>query len=134
MAAEHIYDAELPANKDVTAARRALGRWLDSVGAADEFRSSVLLVASELVANAVQHARSGFRLEAELLDGGAVRVEVFDGDTRLPVAGLADEDATGGRGLQLVTVLAADWGSGTAEEDGVTGKTVWAIVEPTSSD
>jgi anti-sigma regulatory factor (Ser/Thr protein kinase) len=123
-----IYSTELPALEEVPAARRALDRWLGAAGVTDGLRVTVLLVASELVSNAVQHARSGFRLSAELEAGRVVRVEVFDRDTRLPVAGLADEDATGGRGLQLITALADDWGSGTADEEGIAGKTVWATV------
>jgi anti-sigma regulatory factor (Ser/Thr protein kinase) len=130
VAAEEVYNAELPAPEEVTAARRALDRWLLTRGVDEDLRDAVLLVATELVANAVQHARSGFTLAAEMLDDGAVRIDVFDRDTRLPVAGLADEDATGGRGLHLVSTLATDWGSGTADEEGISGKTVWAVVHP----
>jgi anti-sigma regulatory factor (Ser/Thr protein kinase) len=86
------------------------------------------LVLSELVGNAVRHARP--------LPGGAMRVEwslhpdtvevaVTDGgSSELPVALPADEAATGGRGLTIVEALSSAWGTRRADR----GKVVWAHV------
>jgi anti-sigma regulatory factor (Ser/Thr protein kinase) len=91
----------------------------------------ILLVASELVTNAVVHART--RLEVSFAaDARRVEVGVSDhdpdpGGSRLvrpdPAAGPADGAVpTGGRGLAIVDAMADDWGI-TATVD---GKRVWA--------
>lgn len=83
---------------------------------------AVLLVVSELVTNAVLHARSEFELTLQNSDQ-VVRVEVSDRNPRLPVwATGAPQDAYSGRGLALVRSLATDWGVECHEGN---GKTVW---------
>ena len=92
---------------------------------------TVLLVVSELVTNAVLHARSEFELTVSGTDR-VVRVEVSDHNPELPVwpelpvstTGAPDE-ACGGRGLALVRSLAKDWGVEAHPGD---GKTVWCEV------
>jgi hypothetical protein len=61
----------------------------------------VKLLTTELVANAVVHARSAVELVASHL-GDLVRVEVHDDDEVQPALRQAAEDATSGRGLGLV--------------------------------
>ena len=94
-------------------------------GLAPETAASATLVISELATNAVRHARTAFAVNVECNDM-TLRIEVFDRDTRAPVAMNADADATGGRGLLLVAALAGNWGWQSAELDGITGKLVWA--------
>ena len=83
---------------------------------------TAILLTSELVSNALLHART----EVDLLlvmAASAVRVEVHDGNTRQPhpPAAPAPLDATSGRGLLMVDALAGRWGiDGTGN-----GKTVW---------
>ncbi|MDQ3166649.1 MAG: SpoIIE family protein phosphatase [Actinomycetota bacterium] len=90
----------------VKSARRGLLEWLTNEGrAADD----PLLVASELLANAVNVARDSVVLTAELLDGLVV-LEVSDdgpGDANLDSRGrrLPDADSEAGRGLFLVRCL-----------------------------
>jgi anti-sigma regulatory factor (Ser/Thr protein kinase)/anti-anti-sigma regulatory factor len=75
-----------------------------------EVIDDVVLVVSELVTNAVVHART----KAELLlacGGGMLSVAVADHASTLPKAGSGDPLAPGGRGLQLVTGLAETVGS-----------------------
>lgn len=103
----------------VGAGRRFVRATLDGWGHGDLVETATLLV-SELVTNAVLHARSApevvVRVRAAL-----VRVEVVDGSERLPVPkGYATDSATG-RGLLLVDRLAAAWG--TERRSG--GKVVW---------
>ncbi|UGQ12248.1 SpoIIE family protein phosphatase [Yinghuangia sp. ASG 101] len=97
-------------------ARAVLGRWR---------RAAVLdgacSVVTELVANAVEHARTPMELRLSLRPGRLV-VQVADHDGRLPrrlAAGAADERH---RGLMIVNALSADWGTRPTD----TGKVVWA--------
>ncbi|MGW7397272.1 ATP-binding protein [Streptomyces cyaneofuscatus] len=80
----------------------------------------VTVVVSELVTNAIEHGRGavGFRLS---LTGEGLLLEVVDGNpvhARLRSAAADDEH---GRGLLLVSCLAADWG---VSKD---GRTTWAF-------
>ncbi|MFI6339433.1 ATP-binding protein [Streptomyces sp. NPDC050535] len=94
--------------------------------------ATVSLLVAELAANAVQHGRlpgRDFHLRLTLdVRTRLIRIEVGDASTRQPrfgsetVAGPEDES---GRGLLLVAVLAARWG--TAPRTPI-GKTVWAEV------
>ena len=83
---------------------------------------TAILLTSELVSNALLHART----EVDLLlvmASSAVRVEVHDGNASPPglPASPAPLDATTGRGLLMVDALAGRWGvDGTGD-----GKTIW---------
>lgn len=126
---EAIYSSpDLPSNGDVLAVRAAARRWLDAGQVSGALAHNVVLVASELATNALRHARSGFSVSLSRIEHDRVRVEVFDLDTRLPSPSLPDAEATGGRGLQIVAALSADWGFSTEERDGLHGKVVWAEV------
>ena len=86
-----------------------------------------VLVAGELVTNAVVHARTELRLRVELR-GDLLHLAVRDGSPRLlrlvtdPVP---DPQAEGGRGLWLVEQLARAWGVN-RHPDG--GKVVWCTL------
>jgi anti-sigma regulatory factor (Ser/Thr protein kinase) len=74
---------------------------------------SVLLVASELVTNAVRHGHGEVELRVDL-DGDHVRLEVLDDGhvaVRVPRQ-VPAPTAVGGRGLQLVRDVSKRWGSG----------------------
>lgn len=78
------------------------------------------LLVSEVVTNAVLHARSD--LELHLISGGHfVRVEVSDASPAKPVVRDHSADALSGRGLALVQRLATAWGV----QDRPGGKVVW---------
>jgi len=83
------------------------------------------LLTSELVTNAVLHARTSLRLTIRHDDDG-LTVTVSDDNMRLPTVAGAAELATSGRGLQLVERLADAWG---VEQTG-DGKSVWARIGP----
>ena len=81
------------------------------------------LVTSELATNAVLHATGDFVVRVHVT-GGAVRVSVFDADPEPPVlrrSAITDPD---GRGVAIVSSVAADWGV-RPEGD---GKWVWAEI------
>jgi anti-sigma regulatory factor (Ser/Thr protein kinase) len=80
---------------------------------------AVLLV-SELVTNAVVHARATICLTVNT-DANWVRVEVEDQGRGRPVLRPATQDQLEGRGLQVVDKLATDWGT----ERHTNRKVVW---------
>jgi anti-sigma regulatory factor (Ser/Thr protein kinase) len=84
----------------------------------------VMLLANELVINAVVHARTDLRLRLELR-GERVHIAVRDGSPRLLRVIAADPEAEAGRGLWLVEQLARAWGVN-SHPDG--GKVVWCTV------
>ncbi len=87
------------------------------------------MVVSELVSNAVIHARTVLELSFATGDGG-FEVGVSDRDPRWPrlvhqSKGVAPSDGNltgGGRGLALVDALADEWGVARTAD----GKRVWA--------
>ncbi|MFD8914092.1 ATP-binding protein [Streptomyces sp. NPDC059575] len=84
------------------------------------------LVVSELVTNAVRHARrQSIRVMVERTAPSTVRVAVADFSRTLPKLCTPKGDEEGGRGLVLVAELAADWGA----KERRWGKIVWADLE-----
>lgn len=81
----------------------------------------VSLVVSELVANALVHGGSACELTVGY-GNGVVRVEVRDYGGGVPDLKAASSDAEHGRGLMLVSMLCAAWGT----EPRPQGKCVWA--------
>ncbi len=77
------------------------------------------LLVSELVTNALRHGHGEIRLRL-LLDRTLV-CEVWDADLAQPRRRRARDTDEGGRGLQLVGLLSAGWGSRRTPR----GKTVW---------
>ncbi len=108
----------------VVAARQFVRDRLEAWEATDHLEAAVL-VASELVTNAVLHARTSITLRV-LCQNGTVRVEVRDENTRVPVPSACPPDATSGRGLALVAALAGAWGIDHTSD----GKSVWAELGP----
>jgi anti-sigma regulatory factor (Ser/Thr protein kinase) len=92
----------------------------------DALEDEVALVTSELVGNAVLHARTSISLILRHEAPETVTVEVHDENTRMPTVAGCPADATSGRGLSLVSALASAWG---VRPDGL-GKVVWARLGP----
>jgi anti-sigma regulatory factor (Ser/Thr protein kinase) len=89
-------------------------------GVAESVCDAAELMVSELVTNAVEHARSHVELVVEVTPR-VVRVEVGDGNAALPAIQQADEGAVHGRGMAIVDGLASSWGVRPAGR----GKAVW---------
>jgi anti-sigma regulatory factor (Ser/Thr protein kinase) len=111
-----------PVPPSVAVARSFLRQVLAEADGDADRRDSALLLASELVTNAILHARTAVQLGVVVDDG---RVLVCVGD-RLAGAGEItprghSQDRPGGRGLALVADLSDDWGT----ESYSGGKTVW---------
>lgn len=101
-------------------ARDFLRTHLEQLAVPDPPLETAILLTSELVSNALLHARTSVDLRL-IRAAACVRIEVHDGNSRRPVASATPADATSGRGLMLVQALSGAWGvDGTAE-----GKRVW---------
>lgn len=87
----------------------------------EELADSALLVVSELVTNAVTHARTRCTLTIRLR-GAVLRLEVTDNSHEAPSPRLLSAYSEGGRGLFIVAALSSSWGIDPASR----GKTVWA--------
>ena len=94
----------------------ALSQW-----EVDDPIDTVQLMVSELVTNAVLHGRSRADV-AVILTSDVVRVEVHDDGEELPSPRQASPRDVTGRGLDLVSKLASDWG---VRPDLKGGKAVW---------
>ena len=121
-------NASLPAEPaSAAAARRFVSKTLAEWGH-PEHLDTVCLLVSEIVTNAVRHARAPLELRLHLTSREII-TEITDDSTHLPQRHLAGPDDEGGRGLMLVDMLATRWGTRPAD----TGKTVWftmALVPP----
>ena len=83
-------------------------------------RGDVALVVSELVTNAVLHARGPIEFEVTVEDD-VIELRVTDQTTELPKIRFANGDQIGGAGLRIVDRLARYWGV----EQRAGGKVVW---------
>jgi len=111
-----------PEATSASVARHAVAGLLDDVAHVPVLViEDVLLLVSELVTNAVLHARTEIRVCASVEDA-VVSVSVIDGDPHhAPVLARRGADASSGRGMLLVQALASDWGVELAE----VSKLVW---------
>ena len=106
-------------------ARQALDSLLRAHGWDPIDIERALLAMTELVANAVIHARSDVLVECRV--NGHVRLDVTDAAPHaLLAARAAAPGEVGGRGLGLVASVCGRWGV----ERGPDGKTVWCELEP----
>lgn len=80
------------------------------------------VITTELATNAVLHAQTGFTVAVSRRPGGAVRITVRDASLVRPRPRVAGPFESSGRGLRLVEVLAADWGTEFLPD----GKLIWA--------
>ena len=103
-------------------ARRAMARAADLWRLDREMTDTALLLVSELVTNAIRHGTPPVRLSLQL-DRDRLRVEVTDSSPALPELTRPDPEQIGGRGLQIVQLLAARWGASSSSRR--LGKTVW---------
>ncbi|HEX6755300.1 MAG TPA: ATP-binding protein [Mycobacteriales bacterium] len=103
--------------------RHAAERVLIAWGCEDPAREDLLLVVSELVTNAVLHGAEPIVVTL-VRDFERVRVEVTDAaPDSSPYSSRVTNESVAGRGLSVVTRLAAAWGW---RADPGTHKTVWA--------
>ena len=95
----------------------------------DELADVAMLLVSETVTNAVLHAATEVELTV-VAEAGRLRVEVHDGSSVLPGIRHYDDEATTGRGVGLVEMLAVSWGV----EPRPDGKTCLLYTSPSPRD
>jgi anti-sigma regulatory factor (Ser/Thr protein kinase) len=118
-----VWSVELPPEPaSATQARRLAREQLASICPPDALDTVALLV-TELVTNAILHARTPMHLQIETRPGH-VRLCVEDTSDRQPQLRRYDADAVTGRGLALVEALASSWGVDSTPS----GKVVWCDI------
>lgn len=106
-------------------ARRATHDTLASWGL-DHLEETATLLVSELVSNAVRHARTSMVLELALEACGSwLRMEVADADPHPPLPRTPAALDESGFGFVLIEALADKWGV----RETATGKGVWAELD-----
>jgi PAS domain S-box-containing protein len=109
-----------PTPESARTARRLVAAVL-TTARADHFADTATLLTSELVTNGIVHAHTDLQIVVDATPTW-VRVEVVDGNPHLPVRREYDENASTGRGMEMVELLADDFGVESLEGD---GKRVW---------
>jgi serine/threonine-protein kinase RsbW len=90
------------------------------------WEETAVLLVSELVTNAVRHARGSRVIALELqTEGTWLRIEVHDADPRWPQPRTPAGFDESGFGFGLVDAMARKWGV----RDTATGKAVWADLD-----
>ncbi|MGI5286335.1 SpoIIE family protein phosphatase [Nonomuraea polychroma] len=120
LAAEDVASWSLP--EDPIAAGQARDHVREQLAAwyLDDLVPTTELIASELVANVIRHAKGPIRLR--LLRSRTLVCEVSDGSQTTPRIRRAAEMDEGGRGLQLVAAVSQRWGTRFTAD----GKCIWA--------
>ncbi len=113
-----------PSSESAQAARVAVTDFLVRLGRGD-LTDDVTLIAAELVANAILHARTELVVSVDHA-GDGVRITVADSSSILPRWTSSSPTSTAGRGLLLVERLSRRWGF---EPLPGGGKTVWAEID-----
>lgn len=117
-------DAEL---SSVAPARRWAREKFEAAGLDPEVRDVLVLLVSEVVTNAVEHAAPPLLLRIDTTDE-LTRVEVTDRARDLPILRDPEPFDTGGRGIKFVHDLSTRWGVESVDAPECL-KTVWFEVE-----
>lgn len=114
---------QLPPERVSASAARRFVKDVCTRWGCDHALDEALVIVSELVTNAVVHARTTCHLRLSRRDG-AVRIDVRDEGAGSPDLHEAAEDDEHGRGLLLVSAMCRAWG---VEPAGAgRGKSIWA--------
>lgn len=106
-------------------ARRALRQLLDTARVDRDTSDTAVLLATELVTNAVEHGSGGAHMDATVQEG-LIRLEVTDSSTVVPHPNTSVSDLDErGRGLLLIDALSSRWGVQPRPD----GKTVWCELD-----
>ncbi len=106
-----------------------LSRWGVASAGPDCFVNDAVLVASELVANAVRYCSGEVALCLECRPA-YLEIAVRDHNPELPEAKQPDMTAESGRGLAIVAALCSEWG---VRPEDSHGKVVWGRIATRAS-
>ena len=112
-----------PEPRSATRARQLTREQLSALCPDEAIEVAALLV-TELVSNAVLHARTDIVLMVDVTPGRVI-LRVRDGSDETPVQQGYGVDAATGRGIALVEKLASAWGVDRSER----GKEVWCQID-----
>jgi anti-sigma regulatory factor (Ser/Thr protein kinase) len=118
-----VLSVDLPPEPSSATRARTLVREQLEVTCSRDAVDTIALLVTELVTNAILHARTPMLLTLETRPQH-VRICVEDASSERPVVQQYDADAVTGRGLALVEQLASSWGVDTTPA----GKVVWCEV------
>jgi anti-sigma regulatory factor (Ser/Thr protein kinase) len=118
-----VVSVDLPPEPSSATRARRLAREFVSECPPDVIDVVALLV-TELVTNAVLHARTQLHLTVQA-EPGVVRLTVEDRSLGTPVVRNYDTDDVTGRGLALVDMFATRWGVDARPD----GKSVWCEID-----
>ena len=126
---QRAIEAEL---SSVAPARRWAREKFEAAGREPQVRDLLVLLVSEVVTNAVEHAAPPLLLRIDVTSDGT-RVEVKDRARKMPILKDPEPTEAGGRGIRFVNDLSTRWGTEPAEgPEGL--KTVWFEVSHTTDD
>ncbi|MGD6751959.1 ATP-binding protein [Streptomyces sp. BH105] len=108
--ADAFQAAFMPAPSAVANMRDSTAVFLRRNGLSGRLASSVVLVVSELVTNAIKHGHGEVELEIRFASG-TISVSVTDENPAPAVLKQAGPDDTSGRGMALVDAYSDKWGS-----------------------
>ncbi len=114
----------LPCSPTAPLLARAVVREACELWDLPEITDDAVLVASELVENAVRHANSAPVLRVELRDSG-LALAVRDDDPAPPLMSAPSSAVPRHRGVQLVDQISVAWGCAPSSGG---GKVVWAVL------
>jgi anti-sigma regulatory factor (Ser/Thr protein kinase) len=118
-----------PEPRSATRARQLTREQLAALCPDEAIEVAALLV-TELVSNAVLHARTDIVLMVDVTPGRVI-LRVRDGSDATPIQQRYGVDAATGRGIALVEQLASAWGVDRSED----GKEVWCQIDfPVAAD
>lgn len=118
-----MLSVDLPPEPSSATRARALARERFATSCSHDTLDTIALLVTELVTNAILHARTTMQLTLDTRPG-VVRITVEDESNEQPTMQHYASDAITGRGLALVDQLSSSWGV----ESTPTGKLVWCHV------
>lgn len=119
--ADAFQAAFLPDPSAVACMRHSTTAFLRRFGLTGPLASSVVLVVSELVTNAIKHGHGDVEVEIRVASG-TISVSVTDENPAPAVLKQPGPDDTSGRGIALVEAYSDRWGS--------TGEETWCEFRP----
>ncbi|MGW2560335.1 SpoIIE family protein phosphatase [Streptomyces sp. NPDC001514] len=119
LGSERVASWDLPEDPAIVSTARSLVTRQLASWELDEAAFATELIASELVTNAIRHAKAPIRLR--LIRDRVLTCEVSDGSSTAPRLRHARTTDEGGRGLYLVAQCSERWGTRYTQQ----GKTIW---------